>query len=275
MSLLIDPVNSGVDNQVASLEGATVEPQVKQEPEGFAVPDKFKGKSAEDIARSYVELEKEFGRVRNDVGEYRTLTDRLLQIEEKRVKDLEGAGQKTVDKFEIDAAELLTNPRETLEKWYEHRKLADPVFTEVQERLARIEGQAVQKEVLSRHQDAAEVTNSPEFLSWVQEHPVRLNIARAAVQNQDLDSLDYLLTEYKGKTPRASAPEPKQESEASRAKRVATESASSGSPTNSRTGGDKVFSRRRLIDLKIRNPEEYAAMQDQILSAYAEGRVVD
>jgi len=279
VSLIVDP--SVVDNQTATLAAAVVEPQSKspatKEAESFEVPEKFKGKSAEEIAKSYIELEREFGRVRNDVGEYRSLTDRLLAIEEKRVSDLEGAGGKAADSdFTIDPTELLTNPRETLEKWYEHRVKADPVYQKNQERLDRIEGQYDQKEITSAHPDAADITNSPEFHSWVQEHPVRLGIARTAVEKRDITSLDYLLTEYKSKKGTTTEPEPKkQDSEADLARRVVTEKASSGSPTSTRFTGTEVFSRRKLIDLKIRNPEEYSAMQDRILSAYAEGRVTD
>lgn len=36
---------------------------------GKKVPDKFKGKSAEDIAEAYTNLEKEFGRLRNEIAE--------------------------------------------------------------------------------------------------------------------------------------------------------------------------------------------------------------
>lgn len=40
-----------------------------EKPEPSTLPDKFKGKSAEEIAKSYLEAEKELGRLRNQVGE--------------------------------------------------------------------------------------------------------------------------------------------------------------------------------------------------------------
>jgi hypothetical protein len=275
MTLLVDPAK---DNDAGEPVVRNNDVHVEQKGSAaneFQIPDKFKGKSPEEIARSYVELEKEFGRVRNDVGEYRSLTDRLLQLEEKRVSDLEGAGAKVEAEFNIDPAELLSNPRESLTKWYEHQRKSDPEYRALQERLNAIEGHVKQQVVTSKHADAEQITNDPDFHDYVKAHPVRLSIAQAAVQNGDVNALDYLLTEYKERKGARQEPEPKQDSETSTARRVATEKASSGGPTAARTGGDKVFSRRKLIQLKISNPDEYAAMQDQILLAYAQGRVVD
>jgi len=272
MAILVDPVTDNDPNGPVARDN-----EVKAEKantEEFHVPDKFKGKTPEEIARSYVELEKELGRVRNDVGEYRSLTDRLLQLEEKRANDLEGAGGKRQDDFNIDPAELLSNPRESLTKWYEHQKKADPEYRSLQQRLDQIEGHYRQQTLTTKHADAEQITNDPDFHEFVKAHPVRLSIAQQAVQNGDVNALDYLLTEYKERKA-VPKPEPKQDSETDAARRVATEKASSGGPANQRPGGDKVFSRRKLIQLKINNPEEYAAMQDQILLAYAQGRVVD
>lgn len=267
MSLLVDPAKENDIEQNPAPKD--------QEPTGFAVPEKFKGKSAEEIARSYVELEKDSGRLRNELGEYRSLTDRLLQLEEKRVKDLEGAGGKAEGDFDVDPAEFLSNPRETLSKWYEYQKKKDPEYRAIQERLNRVEGHVGQQTLKSKHSDAEQITSDPEFIEFVKAHPVRVSIAQRAVQGQDIEALDYLLTEYKERKVVPKEPERKENSEVSAARRVATEKASSGSPANPRPGGDKVFSRRKLIQLKISNPEEYSSMQDEILLAYAQGRVVD
>lgn len=269
MSILVD--NETADNEIVAEPGTVAEPQAEK-PSDFAVPEKFRGKSAEDIAKSYVELEKELGRVRNDVGDYRSLTDRLLQLEEKRTRDLEGAGA-SPESMDIDPADFLTNPRESLTKWYEQQKKSDPEYRSLQDRLNRVESHYKTEVVRSKHADADELAQDPDFIAFVQAHPVRLQLAQAAVQQGNVDALDYLLTEYKER--KGSRPEPKQASEASAARRVATERASSGSPAGARTGGDKVYSRRKLIQLKITNPDEYAAMQDQILLAYAQGRVTD
>jgi hypothetical protein len=274
MSLLVDTKDGVVVNQISD---ATVEkPQNEQTEKPFTVPEKFQGKTAEEIARAYVELERHTGQLRNEIGDYRSMTDRLLTIEEKRVSDLKGAGGTVQeDEFNIDPTELLTNPKETLKKWYEAQREKDPVFQEVRQRLDRVEGRVNHNDLQSAHADAEQITSSPEFLDWVKEQPFRLRIAQSAVQAQDVQALDYLLTEYKGDKPQGTKTETKRDSEVDRAKKVTTETASSGVPVQRGKTSDEVFSRRKLIQLKLTNPNEYADLSERILAAYAEGRVVD
>lgn len=279
MTILIDPaeeitvdLNQGVESDPATpVKGVTADPIVStKELDDFTVPDKFKGKTAEEIARSYVELEKHQGNLNNQLGDYRSMTDRFLSLEEKRVADLESAG---AEKFEIDATDLLANPEKVMDEYFEHRRAQDPAYTELQTRLDRIEGQVGQTSIQGRHADAAEVTNDPAFQAWVGAHPVRAGIAQSAVANKDLDQLDYLLTEWKERQPAAAPTATSQQDEISAAQRVATESVSASGNTSANS--DKRFSRRKLVQLKMHNPDEYSAMSDEILLAYAQKRVDD
>ena len=54
------------------------EEQPQQEAD-FEIPDKFQGKSMEDIISSYENLEKELGRKGQEIGELRQVTDGILQ----------------------------------------------------------------------------------------------------------------------------------------------------------------------------------------------------
>jgi hypothetical protein len=278
MTILVEPskevtvdLNQGVESDPVT---PVVEPAADIAVEaGFVMPDKFKDKTLEQVAQSYVELEKYQGNLNNQLGDYRTMTDRFLSIEEKRVADLEQAG---VEKYEIDATDLLANPEKVLEEYFEHRKGNDPQYTELQSRLDRIEGQVGNSTLNDRHSDAEAVAGSPEFYAWVQEHPYRQGLAQQAVQNKDVDQLDYLLTEFKGQNPSQPADndsDAQQQNELQAARSVSTESTSASGNTSA--ASSKRFSRRKLVQLKINNPEEYSAMSDEILMAYAQKRVDD
>jgi len=39
------------------------------------------------------------------------------------------------------------------------------------------------------------------------------------------------------------------------------------------SGSKKTYRRADIIDLMVRNPERYAALSDEIMAAYAQGRV--
>lgn len=277
MTILVDqPVDEvQVDlnqNAEADNQNPGQESQQEQESAGVSIPEKFKGKTAEEIAEAYVNLESEVGRMRNDLGDYRSMTDRFLSLEEKRVADLEQQGQE-VDEFKIDPTELLANPEEVLGRWQEHARTKDPVYAQMQQRLDQLEGKVVARSFEDAHPDANDITASKEFHEWVNSAPSRTRLANIAVQGKDTDALSDLLTEYKmglSATDNTSTT-PKVNNEVADAKKVSTESSSTGSAVD--TG--KRFSRRKLVDLKINNPEEYAARSQEILLAYAQKRVDD
>jgi hypothetical protein len=269
--ILVDSLEEdNVNNQTEGLE-VEVEAQAPVEDKpGFDMPDKFKGKSAEEIAQAYVNAEKRLGEVNNQLGEYRSMTDRLLDLEEKRVSDLEKGGAKEIEEFDIDPTELLANPKEVMDRYYEQRRSQDTGYTELQQRLDRIESQTIEQQFVEKHPDAQERFNDPVFVEWVQANPYRANMAAQAVNAQDYNGLDYLLTDYKERTGAAPANDRKAQ-EIQQAAQVATESQSSGGSTNS----GKVYSRRKIVELKINNPEEYRTRASEFTKAYAEGRVTD
>lgn len=238
-----------------------------QENSGFQMPEKLRGKSAEEIAKMYVEDERYKGELQNQLGEYRQMTDRLLGLEEKRVSDLEKGG---AEEFEIDPTELLANPKEVMDRYYEARRSQDKGYDELQERLNRIEAQTQEQQFQEKHPDVQQVINDPAFMSWLNGHPVRSNLAAQAVQNNDYQSLDYLLSDYKSQ---GNVPAQDQKAkELERAAKAGTEKASSG---GSSTSSGEFYKRSEIVNLKINKPMEYRRRADEFTRAYAEGRVKD
>ena len=80
MDAVIEPVTS--EEVVATEEALVGETQI-EEP-SYALPSKFAGKSIEEVAESYENLEKELGRKQSEVGELRQLSDSFLQAEISR-----------------------------------------------------------------------------------------------------------------------------------------------------------------------------------------------
>ena len=70
------PEQAAEFSEIESVEAPLVEEQPQIESE---LPNKFKGKSVEDIVSSYENLEKELGRKGQEIGELRKLTDGILQ----------------------------------------------------------------------------------------------------------------------------------------------------------------------------------------------------
>jgi len=242
-------------------DGDTVDEELEKElqdsltPEEDDVPEKFKGKNINDVVKSYTELEKEFGRRNNEVGELRKLTDELLNLQ---LTEKEKAAE---PEFEVDVDSLLENPNETINRAVENH----PKFRQLEK-----DNVAKAKDVfVGKHPDYSDIISSGEFTSWIQESPVRLKMFQTAHQGYDYDVADELFTTYKAI--RGVANQSDETEKADRASKALKEGAvvkSSGS-----TSRKKVYRRADLINLKMSDPKKYKAMESEIMKAYTEKRV--
>lgn len=224
-----------LDNELAQVEEANL-------------PDKFKGKSAEEIAASYENLEKELGRKNNEIGDLRKYTDQLLQLNTE-----EKAPEEEVDFFDDPqkAVEQTVSPRiEKLEKQLEDQARRDN-----------------QRAFETKHPDFMEVVQSNDFADWVRSSQYRSKQFQQA-NNFDYDAGDDLLTEWKE---RKAAME--QVDEKKKVKRDNDLKAAS-SESNSTSGSSrKIYRRSDIVKMKIEDPDKYNARMPEIMKAYAEGRV--
>src|SRR6266403_1281764 len=107
------------------------------------IPVKLRGKSLTEIADMYRNLEAAHGRMANDLGAQRQLSDRLLEL--KRSDDLgQNTPPKKPEKVSVTAADLLEKPTEALERFADSREAA--VVAQVIDRLNRVEAALVQRE---------------------------------------------------------------------------------------------------------------------------------
>ena len=120
------------------------------------------------------------------------------------------------------------------------------------------------------HPDFTDVVQDAKFQDWVKESPIRTQLFQAA-DAYNFDAANELLNTWKDRSMinKTQEVEAKAEEERQAAlKAGATESRATAGST-----GGKTFRRADLIRLKMEDPMKYEAMQDEIYSAYAEGRV--
>lgn len=235
------------------------------------LPEKLRGKTREEIASMYVNLESINGRMANDLGAQRRLTDQFLEL--KRSQDL--AGQKPRPQVKVD--ELLDKPTETLERFSAEREAA--LERQLNERLAALEGNIARTAFVQKHSDYEKIANDPAFVNWIQSSQYRMRAAHAAYQG-DWNAADELLSEYKSRqqgstqTRGADAPQrPAPNLGAARAASLESSSAAGAGP-NSKADAPR-FTRVELMELRLHNPDKYydESFQREVLKAYAEGRV--
>jgi hypothetical protein len=253
-----EPTEQPVDNPE---EVVNASPPEDVEPE---IPNKYKGKSLEEIVKMHQEAEKLIGRQAQEVGEVRKLADELIkrQLESKQTPDAKVAEEEDVDWF----AEPEKAVRNAVDK--------HPAVKEAQETVQRFKQQEFMTKLQTDFPDFQTTVADPEFAQWIQASPVRLRLY-AAADNLDFDSAAELLNTWKLVKPapveqkpqvQAVSPEVKAD-RAAAMKAVAVDTGSTGNVSA------KIYRRSDLIRLQLEDPQRYMDMQPEIMSAYAEGRV--
>lgn len=252
------------------------EPDKQQAPEKKArvievnddeLPENLRGKDIKDLVRMLQESQSTIGRMANDLGTQRKLTDRLLDL--KRESDLSG-NRSRPEPVTVDSNELLENPTQAIERVATARVSA--ATKELQDEIALIRAQQSAQSFVAHHPDYQQYVGNEEFVSWARATPYRSSRADAAMSG-DYGAADELLTEFKDRLSyRKAKEEPKPDANLEKAKAAGLER---GTSAGSRSSSKKTYRRVELLQLQMSNPELYYddATQKEIMLAYAEGRV--
>ena len=232
--------------------------EVQPESEEPELPDKFKGKSVTEIVSSYENLEKELGRKGQEIGELRQLTDQILK------QQITTQTETAEEEEEVD---FFDDPNTAVSKAIENH----PKFREFEEQQKVQSAQATTRQLEAAHPDYLEVVADPKFQEWVKESPIRTQLYVHA-HNYDLNSAMELMGNWKERSLITNTAKAEEQKAMKRSEALRTGKAVSGGSSES-TAGKKIYRRADLIRLKTTNPQRYEDLQDEILSAYADGRV--
>lgn len=232
------------------------------------LPENLRGKTVADYVRMIQESQSTIGRMANDLGTQRKLTDRLLDL--KRENDLQ---QHTPPAPKVSGTELLDNPTEAIEQVV--KAVIARQEQETVQRVQQLEGTVAAQAFYSRHSDWQQISADPEFHSFLQSTPYRQRVAADAARG-DWGAADELVTEYKDRRSLRAAAVTKSKEEKEKGNLEAANKASleSSSAPGARKGG-KILRRIDLLKLQMEQPEVYYDEETQrtIMRAYAEGRV--
>lgn len=227
------------------------------------LPAKFKGKTVAEVVESYENLEKEYGRRNNEIGELRKLTDQLLDLERKPKKEDE-ATEET-----LDADKLLENPEQAIKDAIKN----DPTLKGMQDALTKAERATALESFEALHPDWKDVMGSEKFLTWIGRSKARSQMLIDADTNYDYESGSDLLNDFKEMFPAESADEDADE-QAEKDKLEADHKAiTTEKKSKSKGSRRKIYSRAQIINMKINDPAQYESRQDEFDKAYQEGRV--
>jgi hypothetical protein len=227
------------------------------------LPEKYRGKSAIEIAKMHQEAEKLIGRQANEVHEVRSLADQLLKQQlEAQAKTQAPIEESLEDDFFVDPAKAVNRQVEK-----------HPAVIEAKQAALEMKRMKTAQQLSAKHPDFATIAADAGFQDWVKSSQIRLNLFAKADSQYDFESADELLSTYKElKQIKQQAQTVKTEAADSKAQDAALRAASvdiGGSGETSR----KVYRRADLIKLRMTDPDRYMQMSDEIMAAYSEGRV--
>ena len=258
----VDDINS-IEPQAEETQVETTQEVAEVQETEEELPSKYKGKSVAEIIKMHQEAEKLIGKHAQEVGEVRKLADELIKRQLDAPAKVE---QKATEEDEID---FFADPEKAVTKKIEKH----PAIVEAKQQALQLKQMQTVNRLQQEFPDFMSTVQDPEFVEWVKGSPVRVQLYTQANSNYDFDSAAELLNTWNYVKPK---PAVKQEvpQEILKSQKAAVQQATmdvGGASQN--VGSTKVYRRADLIRLQIENPDRYVQMQDEIMSAYAEGRV--
>ena len=241
------------EQQAVEQQQAAPEPEPEDD-----IPDEFRGKSVKDLVGITLHARQQMGRQANELGEIRKLADELIK---SQLKPKEVEQPKEVDFFE--------NPQEAIRRAVE----SNPRVQAAEQYAVQAQRAMAKQQLQQMHPDMGQIVQSVEFQQWVGSSPVRKQLLQQADQGYDLSAANELLSTFKELRQVKAQAQQRQMTEVEKTARnqalksAAVDTGGSGETTR------KTYRRTELIRKQIVDPEWYMANNDEILAAYAEGRV--
>lgn len=235
---------------------APVEPEVEA-PEEEDLPEKYKGKSASDIARMHQELEKRLGQQSSEVGELRRHFDEYVQS---------NVAQQSAPEV-VEEVDFFADPNAAMARAIDNH----PTLKQAQQVAAEMAKSQALAKLKTSHPDMDVVLKDEGFREWVNGSSIRRDLYEQADTRYDFAAADELITLYKERQgivkQTAKVEKQHQKNEVKRASTGTARSNPEGATSK------KIYRRRDIIELMNSDPKRYEALLPEIMKAYEEKRV--
>jgi hypothetical protein len=228
------------------------------------LPEKYRGKTPQQIARMHQEAERLIGKQSSEVGELRQFVDgyikgQLVNKESTRSQEPEDEG-----------LEFFENPKEAISRAIENH----PSVQEASRQAHQYKTQTAVMELKQKHPDLPQVLQDPNFQSWVQGSKIRAELFNRADQGYDVDAADELISSFKERQGIVQKTvEVERAARGQQVRAASTGGGVSGGGASQGQGSPRLYRRTDLIKLMQTDPQRYEALSEEIFRAYSEGRV--
>jgi hypothetical protein len=234
-----------------------IQEEVVQEEPVEDIPEKYRGKDLKEIIRMHSEAEKLIGRQGSEVGELRRIVDDFIKAQTLT---------KQQPQEDINEDDFFADPKAAVAKAIENH----PKIRQAEVAAAEMERSKVLQNLQAKHPDFPNVVQDPGFQEWVRASKVRTELLIRADKQFDFDAADELLSTWKDRQVVAKQTVSAEKQARSNTIKTASTAVSGGSDE---APSKKIYRRSDIIKLMQNDPDRYDMMQDEIMSAYREGRV--
>ena len=245
------------------LEQNTLETPLEEEltQEEVELPEKYQGKSVEDLVQMHQELEKFSGKQSTEVGELRKVVDDYIQTQTQLSE--QAPQQQQEQDEEVD---FFVDPASAVNRAIDNH----PKIKEAQAYTEQYKKQATMAQLQQQHPDMEAILQDAKFAEWIKGSKVRTQLFVQADQMYDYDAANELFSLWKE---RSQAVQQTAQAE-KQARKNAVKTANTGNARGAVEGSrKKTYRRADLINLMKTDPDRYMALQPEIMAAYAEKRV--
>ena len=259
MATLIDErPPEDVDNEQEEVSQITEEPVEQETPQEDDIPDKYKGKSTAEIVRMHQEAEKLLGKQSGEVGELRSVVDNYIHTQLDTTPQATQEPEEDIDFF--------SDPDKAVERAIKNH----PSIKAAEAQTQQYKQATAQSQLQKRHPDMQEILQDSKFVDWIKGSKIRTQLFAQADTQYDYEAADELFTNWKERQQAVS--QTVTQEKASRKEAVKTAS-TGGAKGSGEAASRKVYRRSDIIKLMQNDPDRYLSLSDEIMQAYAEGRV--
>ena len=241
-------------------EETTLEQEQQETTEEQEVPQKYQGKSTAEIIRMHQEAEKLLGKQSSEVGELRKVVDDYIQtqLSEQAPQQQQETEQEDIDFF--------SDPDKAVARAIDNH----PKIKEAEQISSQYRQSTAMAELQRRHPDMQSILQDNKFAEWIKGSKIRQQLFVQADQQYDYEAADELFNTWKERQQVVGQTAASEKTERKKAVKAASTGNVRGSGEQS---AKKVYRRSDIIKLMKEDPERYMSLSNEIMAAYADGRV--
>jgi len=257
MAKIIEREDTQASTEDVFAEQEQLEVEEQATPSEPEIPDKYQGKSAQELVQMHQEAEKLLGRQSSEVGELRKVVDNYIQAQ---------LTTEPQQQEQVEEVDFFTDPEKAVAQAIQnHPKIKEAESVSQQYRM-----QTALSALKTNHPDMESILQDTKFAEWIQGSKVRTKLFVAADKEYDYEAADELFNLWKERQQMIGQAANAEKQSRKQAVRTASTGNASGS---SESSPKKIYRRADIIKLMKEDPHRYAALQDEIMRAYAEKRV--